>query len=136
MSGPAGGGGRPPSASPVSGRDLRRLLDDLLARGDLQGGLIVAPDGLVIAARVAATVSVEALSALAASLGRELELDGARSGRGGFVMATFKGENGWVFLGGTPVGYVVLLAAARADHDQVRQALRAAVDTVRRAWSR
>jgi predicted regulator of Ras-like GTPase activity (Roadblock/LC7/MglB family) len=130
-------GRTPQVAEPlVSGRDLRRLLDDLLAHGEFLGGLIVAPDGLVIAARVPAEVSVEALSALAASLGRELELDGARSGRGGFVMAHFRGDQGWIFLGGTPVGYIVLLAPTHADRDRVRHTLRGAVDTVRRAWAR
>jgi predicted regulator of Ras-like GTPase activity (Roadblock/LC7/MglB family) len=130
-------GGATPVANPrVGGRDFRRLLDELLAPGDLLGGLIVAPDGLVIAARVPADVSVEALSALAASLGRELELDGARSGRGGFVMAHFRSDQGWIFLGGTPVGYIVLLAPGNVDRDRVRQTLRSAVDTVRRAWVR
>jgi predicted regulator of Ras-like GTPase activity (Roadblock/LC7/MglB family) len=120
----------------ASGRDLRRVLDDLCALAQVRGGLVVAPDGLVIAARLPGNESVEALSALGASLGRELELDGARMRRGGFLLAQFRGDGGAILLGATPVGYVMLLADPDADRDRLRQALRAAVESVRRAWTR
>jgi predicted regulator of Ras-like GTPase activity (Roadblock/LC7/MglB family) len=113
---------------------LRRLLAELLTLEHLRGGLIVAPDGLVIATQFRADVPVEAVSALAASLGRELELDDARRGRTGFLVAHFRAEDGSIFLGGTPLGFIVLVAEAQADRDRVRQALRGAVDTLRRAW--
>lgn len=119
---------------PVGGHDLRRLLAELLTLEHLRGGLIVAPDGLVIATQFRADVPVEAVSALAASLGRELELDDARRGRTGFLVAHFRAEDGSIFLGGTPLGFIVLVAEAQADRDRVRQALRGAVDTLRRAW--
>jgi predicted regulator of Ras-like GTPase activity (Roadblock/LC7/MglB family) len=123
-------------AQAVGGRDLRRLLMELLTVEHLRGGVIVAPDGLVIASQLAPDVSVEALSALGASLGRELELDGARMRRSGFVLAHFRTDDGMLFIGGTPVGYIVLIAEGHADRDRVRHALRGAVESVRRAWGR
>lgn len=130
--------GRETSAGgpPVGGRDLRRLLAELLTLEHLRGGLIVAPDGLLIAAQFGPDVPVEALSALAASLGRELELDDARRGRGGFLIAHFRAEDGTIFLGGTPLGFIVLVADAQADRDRVRHALRSTVETLHRAWPR
>jgi predicted regulator of Ras-like GTPase activity (Roadblock/LC7/MglB family) len=126
-----------PAARPGrGGRDLRRVLDDLLAMVHLRGGLVVAPDGLVIAARLPEALPVEPLSALAAALGRELELHVQRAHRSPFVMAHFSAADGTVFVGGTPVGFIVLLGDGDpGTHDEVRQALRAAVETVRRAWA-
>jgi predicted regulator of Ras-like GTPase activity (Roadblock/LC7/MglB family) len=122
--------------APAGGRDLRRLLGDLLVLPLVRGGLVVAPDGLVIASQLPPGSPVEALSALAASLGRELELRGARRRQGGFVLAHFRSAEGTIFLGGTPVGFIVVLADDSADRDQVRHALRTAVETVRRTWTR
>jgi predicted regulator of Ras-like GTPase activity (Roadblock/LC7/MglB family) len=121
---------------PRSGRDLRRLLSDLLTLEHVQGGIVVAPDGLVIASQLPSEVPVEPLSALAATLGRELELRGPRLRRGTFLMAHFAAGNGTVFLGGTPVGFIVLLGDADVDRDAVRRALKVAMETVRQAWPR
>jgi len=118
------------------GRDFRGLLRELVALEHVRGGLIVAPDGLVIAADLPPEVPVEPLSALAATLGRELELRGPRLRRGTFLMAHFAAGEGTVFLGGTPVGFVVLLGDGGVNRDVVRGALRAAMDTVRVAWTR
>ncbi len=118
------------------GRDLRQVLQDLLAVDHVSGGLIVAPDGLVIAAALPANVHVEALSALAATLGRELEVRGQRQRRGNFQLGHFAAGNGTVFLGGTPVGFILLLAEAEANREKVRQALRSAIESVRQAFRR
>jgi predicted regulator of Ras-like GTPase activity (Roadblock/LC7/MglB family) len=122
--------------SAVGGRDLRRLLGELLVLEHLRGGLIIAPDGLVIASQLEPDISVEALSALGASLGRELELDGARSGRAGFTLAHFRTDDGLLFIGSTPVGFIILIARADVDRDAIRHALRGAVESVRQAWGR
>jgi predicted regulator of Ras-like GTPase activity (Roadblock/LC7/MglB family) len=102
----------------------------------VRGGLLVAPDGLVIAATLPPDIPVEPLSALAATLGRELELRGPRLRRGTFLMAHFVAEDGTVFLGGTPVGFIVLLADASVNRDVVRHALREVLGTIRHAWTR
>ena len=123
-------------APPARGRDFRQLLRELVKLEHVRGGLIVAPDGLVIAAALPREVPVEPLSALAATLGRELELRGPRLRRGTFLMAHFAAGDGTVFLGGTPVGFIVLLGGADVNRDAVRHALRSAMDSVRQAWSR
>jgi predicted regulator of Ras-like GTPase activity (Roadblock/LC7/MglB family) len=124
------------AARPALGRDLRALLAELMKLEHITGGLVVAPDGLVIAADLPREVEAEPLSALAATLGRELELRGPRLRRGTFPMAQFASVSGTAFLGSTPVGFIVLLGEPQADNDAVRTALRAAVGTVYRAWAR
>ena len=122
-------------ALPALGRDFRRLLGELVTLDHITGGLIVAPDGLLIAAQLPGEIAPEPLSALAAMLGRELELRDPRLRRGTFLMARFASGTGAAFLGSTPVGYIVLLGDASADWDTIRSALRAAVGTVHRAWA-
>ena len=102
----------------TSGRDLRALLRDLITVEHVRGGLIVAPDGL------------------AATLGRELEVRGPRLRRGSFLMANFAAGDGTVFLGGTPVGFILLLADSEANRERIRHAMRGAIDAVRQAWKR
>lgn len=121
---------------PAHGRDFRYVLGELVKLEHVRGGLVVAPDGLVIAAALPTEIAVEPLSALAATLGHELELRGPRLRRGTFLMAHFAAGDGTVFLGGTPVGFIVLLGDAEVNRDKVRFAMRTAMDTVRQAWSR
>jgi predicted regulator of Ras-like GTPase activity (Roadblock/LC7/MglB family) len=125
-----------PEPAVPPGRDLKQVLHELLRQEHVAGGLIVAPDGLVIAAQLPSEVPVEAVSALAAMLGRELELRGPRLRRGSFLMAQFAAGDGTVFLGGTPVGFIVLLAEAAAGGEKIRRALRSAVESVRQAFAR
>jgi predicted regulator of Ras-like GTPase activity (Roadblock/LC7/MglB family) len=122
-------------AQPELGRDLRAVLADLLKLEHIIGALVVAPDGLVIAADLPKEIEGEPLSALAATLGRELELRGPRLRRGTFPMAQFASVGGAVFLGSTPVGFIVLLGEPRAEWETIRAALRRAVGSVYRAWA-
>lgn len=131
----ANGVGQHPAPA-ASGRDLRALLRELLTVDHVRGGLIVAPDGLVIASQLPGHIPVEALSALAATLGRELEVRGPRLRRGSFLMANFAAGDGTIFLGGTPVGFILLLADGEANRERVRHAMRGAIDAVRQAWKR
>ena len=62
--------------------------------------------------------------------------EGPRLRRGTFLMAHFAAGDGTVFLGGTPVGFIVLLGEAQVNRDAVRNAMRTAMDSVRLAWSR
>jgi predicted regulator of Ras-like GTPase activity (Roadblock/LC7/MglB family) len=120
---------------PAEGRDLRSVLAGLLRLDHLIGGLVVAPDGLLIAANLPHEIDAESLSAVAAALGRELELQGPRLRRGTFPTAQFASVSGSAFLGSTPVGYIVLLGEPRADWERVRSELRAALGRVYRAWA-
>jgi predicted regulator of Ras-like GTPase activity (Roadblock/LC7/MglB family) len=122
------------AARPELGRDLRSVLAELLKLDRIIGGLVVAPDGLVIASDLPREIQAEPLSALAATLGRELELRGPRLRRGTFPMAQFASVSGAAFIGSTPVGFVVLLGEPQADWETIRTALRAAVGAVYRAW--
>jgi predicted regulator of Ras-like GTPase activity (Roadblock/LC7/MglB family) len=124
------------TARPALGRDIRALLGELMKLDHITGGLVVAPDGLVIAADLPREVEAEPLSALAATLGRELELRGPKLRRGTFPMAQFASVSGTAFLGSTPVGFIMLLGEPRADWDAIRAGLRAAVGAVYRAWAR
>jgi predicted regulator of Ras-like GTPase activity (Roadblock/LC7/MglB family) len=96
--------------------------------------LLVAPDGLIIAAALPRDIPVESVSALAATLGRELELRGPRLCHGTFLMAHFVADEGTVFLGSTPIGFILLLADTRANRDALRHALRETIGAIREAW--
>jgi len=123
------------NTSPALGRDFRGLLGQLVKLEHITGGLIVAPDGLLIAAELPRQLPAEPLSALAATLGRELELRGPQLRRGTFPMAQFLAVDGTAFLASTPVGFIVLLGDASADWDATRGALRTAVGSLHRAWA-
>jgi len=89
---------------------FRETLFELIRLDGVRGGLIVTPDGLVITSELPPRFPVEALAALAATLGRELELGASRLERGAFRTALFSADDGTVFIGGSPVGYVTLVA--------------------------
>jgi len=120
-----------PPARP--GRDFRELLRELTRTEQVRGGLIVATDGLVIAAGLPPSVQVESVSALAATLGRELELRSPVLKRGAFLMAAFEGENGLMLLGTTRIGFLVVLAEPGA-RPGVRTAFRQALAALASAW--
>jgi predicted regulator of Ras-like GTPase activity (Roadblock/LC7/MglB family) len=131
-----GAGGPLPDAPASGGRDFRQVLAGLTQLEHVRGGLLVAPDGLVIAAALPPDIAVEPVSALAATLGRELELRGPRLRRGTFLMAHFLADDGAVFLGGTPIGFIVLLTDTEVNRDAIRHALREAIGSIRQAWPR
>lgn len=127
----------PPSAANVAveprpNLDLELVLIDLTRLEHIKGGLVVAPDGRVMAARLPREIAVEPLAALAITLGRDLELRAPRVRRGAFLMAHVAAGEGTVFLCGTAVGFIVLLAEAEVNRENVRHALLAAMNAVRR----
>ena len=113
---------------------FRETLFELIRLDGVRGGLIVTPDGLVINSELPPRFPVEALAALAATLGRELELGASRLDRGAFRTAFFSADDGTVFLGGSPVGYVTLVADRNVNIDAVRTALGRSVDRLRGTW--
>jgi predicted regulator of Ras-like GTPase activity (Roadblock/LC7/MglB family) len=119
---------------PGDGRDVRAILGALAHTEGVRGALLVAPDGLVIASELPEGIGVEALSALAATLGRELELRASLPGHGAFSVARFEGHAGIMILGTTAIGFVVVLAGTGTDEARLAEEVRAAVDVIERAW--
>lgn len=113
---------------------FRETLFELIRLDGVRGGLIVTPDGLVLTSELPPRFPVEALAALAATLGRELELGAGRLERGIFRTALFSADDGTVFVGGSPVGYVTLVADRNVNNEGVRTALGRAVDRLRGTW--
>jgi predicted regulator of Ras-like GTPase activity (Roadblock/LC7/MglB family) len=126
-------GAAAPAAGPSRAEVFRQVLLDLIALPGTRGALIVAPDGLVIASELPAGTAVEPLGAMAATLGREMELDAGRSG-GEFSRAIFAASDGSVLLGASPVGFVVVLEEANGDIAQARTALRRGLEAIQVAW--
>jgi len=119
---------------PSRAQAFRETLFELIRLDGVRGGLIVTPDGLVINSELPPRFPVEALAALAATLGRELELGASRLDRGAFRTALFSADDGTVFVGGSPVGYVTLVADRNVNIDAVRTALGRSVDRLRGTW--
>ena len=64
--------GGPPQTTRA--QQFKDILGELGQFSGVGGGLIVTPDGLVVTADLPGRISAEALAALAATLGRELEV--------------------------------------------------------------
>jgi len=122
------------AALPADGRDVRAVLSALGRAEGVRGALLVAADGLVIAAALPEGIGVEALSALAATLGRELELRASLAGHGAFSLAYFEAEAGSLILGTTAIGFVIVLTEAGCDEAPLAEALHGAIDVIERAW--
>ena len=116
------------------GSQVRDIVQTVARLHGVKGALIVAADGFVIAAEVPEGVAVESLAALAATLGRDLEVGATRLGRGAFQTALFSADDGTLFLATSPIGFVVALAEPQANLQAVRGALAEAVGLIEAAW--
>jgi predicted regulator of Ras-like GTPase activity (Roadblock/LC7/MglB family) len=120
------------SAEPpeVSSRahQIKEMVGTLSRLEHVRGSLMVTPDGFVITADLPGGSPLEPLAALGAALGRELELGAERLGRGRFKTALFSADDGTIFVGGSPLGFVLLLADPPADVSSVRSALGQVLD--------
>jgi predicted regulator of Ras-like GTPase activity (Roadblock/LC7/MglB family) len=114
--------------------EVRRILGALVRRKGAHGGLIVAPDGFLIAADLADGIEVEALAALTATLGRELELGAGRLERGAFATALISAAEGGILLGASPVGFLAVLVEPGADVGLIRAEMKRALDAVLVVW--
>jgi predicted regulator of Ras-like GTPase activity (Roadblock/LC7/MglB family) len=113
--------------------DLDLMLADLARLEHVQGGLVISPDGRVMAIHLPRELAVEPLAAMATTLGRDLELQEPPIRRGTFMMAHVATGDGTVFVCATPVGFIVLLADPEMNRKAVRHALIAAMQAVRPA---
>lgn len=114
--------------------EVRRILGGLVRLKRAHGGLIVAPDGFLIAADLADGIEVEALAALTATLGRELEMGAGRLERGAFATALISAEEGGILLGASPVGFLAVLVEPDADVGLIRAEMKRALDAVLGVW--
>ena len=85
--------------------------------------------------RFRAGLAVEPLAALAATLGRDLEVGASRLGHGAFQTALFSADDGTVLLAASRIGFVVALAEPQANLQSVRSALSEAVTLIEAAWA-
>jgi predicted regulator of Ras-like GTPase activity (Roadblock/LC7/MglB family) len=114
-------------SAPSRARVFTETLVSLAHFKGVRGGLIVAPDGLVITSTLPGRAAVEALAAVGASLGRELERGAGRVGRGELRAAVFTGAEGVVLLGASPIGFLMLVGDRSIDVTAVQTALRGAL---------
>lgn len=117
------------------GGQVRDIVQGLARLHWMRGALIVAADGFVIAAELPAGVAVEPLAALAATLGRDLEVGASRLKSGTFQTALFSADDGTMFLAASRIGFVVALAEPQANMQSIRDALSEAVSLIDSAWS-
>jgi predicted regulator of Ras-like GTPase activity (Roadblock/LC7/MglB family) len=120
---------------PSRGRFVHDIVQQFVKVRSVRGAVLLAPDGLVIAAEVPDSVAVDQLAAMAAALGRELQASAARMGRSSFSTAQFSADDGTMFLAATGIGYVVVLAEPQANLDTVRGAVEEAVAMIHAAWA-
>jgi predicted regulator of Ras-like GTPase activity (Roadblock/LC7/MglB family) len=101
----------------------------------VRGGLIVAPDGFLIAAELPGGIETDALAALTATLGRELELGAGRLDQGTFDTAVLSAADGTLVLGGSPVGFLAVVADRDADVGLIRVEMKRALEGVQEVWT-
>lgn len=117
------------------GRQMRDVVQALARAAVMRGALLVAPDGFVIAADVPPGVAIEPLAALAATLGRDLEVGASRLGRGAFQTAMFSADDGTLFLAASRIGFMVALAGSQGNVQAIRGALEEAVTAIDSSWA-
>ena len=117
------------------GRQVRDVVTALARATAVRGALLVAADGFVIAAEVPRGVAIEPLAALAATLGRDLEVGATRLGHGAFQTALFSADDGTLFLATSRIGFVVALADPQGNVQAIRAALEEAVMAIDSSWA-
>jgi predicted regulator of Ras-like GTPase activity (Roadblock/LC7/MglB family) len=117
------------------GRQVRDVVQALAHAAAVRGALLVAADGFAIAADVPPAVAVEPLAALAATLGRDLEVGAGRLGHGAFQTAMFSADDGTLFLAASRIGFVVALAEPQGSVQAIRGALEEAVTAIDSSWA-
>jgi predicted regulator of Ras-like GTPase activity (Roadblock/LC7/MglB family) len=113
---------------------LGERVAELVTLHALTGGLIAGADGFVIAAHLPPDVAAAPLAALGSALGRQLELLTARCGEAALDTAFFSAHDGTLFVGTTPIGFVVLFGDRSVNAVAVRKGLQEALRALRGAW--
>jgi predicted regulator of Ras-like GTPase activity (Roadblock/LC7/MglB family) len=114
--------------------EVRRILGEISTRQGVRGAVLVAPDGFVIESHLPGELAVEPLAALAAALGRELELGADRLSRGLVGTAFFSADDGSLFLGGGPVGFLAVVTDRGVDVQETRDTVKRTLDALQQVW--
>jgi predicted regulator of Ras-like GTPase activity (Roadblock/LC7/MglB family) len=114
--------------SHLRARAFKEIVAHLAQVAGIRGVLLVTPDGLVITAALPPRAPIEALAALGAALGRELEVGSARLGRGRFRLALFRADEGTFFVGASRLGFLIALGDQTAHVGSVQAELAGALD--------
>ncbi len=122
------------ATGPSRAARVRQVLAGLGRVEGVRDALIVAPDGFLIAATVTGG-DIDGLAALTATMGRELEVGASRLEQGAFDAAVFTASDGTLVLGGSPVGYLAVVASRTADIGQIRAEMKRALAAVQRVWA-
>ncbi len=109
-------------------RAFKEIIAHLAQVAGIRGVLLVTADGLVITDALPPRAPIEALAALGAALGRELEVGSARLGRGRFRMALFLADQGTFFVGASRLGFVIVLGDRNAHVASVQAELAGALE--------
>jgi predicted regulator of Ras-like GTPase activity (Roadblock/LC7/MglB family) len=117
------------------GRQVRDVVTALGRATAVRGALLVSADGFVIAAEVPRGIAIEPLAALAATLGRDLEVGATRLGHSAFQTALFSADDGTLFLAASRIGFVVALADPQGNVQAIRAALEEAVMAIDSSWA-
>jgi predicted regulator of Ras-like GTPase activity (Roadblock/LC7/MglB family) len=125
-----------PPARPTSrAREFREVVADLSRLAGVRGGLIVTAEGLVVTADLPPRLSAEPLAALAATLGRELERSMEDLDHGAFRTACFSAPDGSVLVGGSSIGFLVVVTDGAAALASVTPAIHKALTRLEGAWA-
>ena len=124
----------PAGSAPSRAGEVRRIIADVAGRDGIRGGVLVAPDGFVIDAQLPPDIPLEPLAAVAATLGRELELGADRLSRGMAGTAFFSADDGTLLVGGSPVGFLAVLAGPGIELGPMRELVKRSVDALQQVW--
>ena len=122
------------ASGPSRAERVRSLLAEVASLDRVKGGVLVAPDGFVIAAQLPPDIPADPFAAVAATLGRELELGADRLSRGMVGTAFFSADDGTLFLGGSPVGFLAVLTDRDADIPRMRETVKRMLDALQQVW--
>lgn len=103
------------------------VLQDLNKTSGITGSMLVAEDGIVIAADLDSTHEEETVGALASSIASVVRKSMEKLGREAFSQVTIEADRGKMFLANAGVGMLVVTAENRANIGLVRLEIRNAV---------
>jgi len=106
---------------------MYEVLQDLNKTSGITGSMLVAEDGIVIAADLDSTQEDETVGALASSIASVVRKSMERLGRPAFAQVTIEADRGKMFLADAGVGMLVVTAEDRANIGLVRLEIKNAI---------
>ena len=94
---------------------MKSILKELNETISARGSLVVAPDGMLVAAEVREGIDLDRLSALGAAIVTEIGAGLSRAGLPGFTNVEIAAEQGKVILAEAGPTYLLVLVGARLE---------------------